>query len=52
MTSGNPFLNSSADQDAVVKLGMSTNNSSGSAIGSPSGFPQLTNGSTYTVQIN
>lgn len=52
MTSGNPFLNSSADQDAVVKLGMSQNNSSGTSIGSPVGFPILTNGSTYTVQIN
>jgi hypothetical protein len=52
MTSGNPFLNASANQDSVVKLSMSTVNSSGTTIGSPVGFPALTNGSTYTVQIN
>lgn len=51
-SSGNPFQNSSAGQIACVRISMSNVNSSGTAIGSPQGFPIMTNGATYTVQIN
>ena len=52
MSAGNPFLNASANQGYVDKISMSSVNSSGTTIGSPVGFPILTSGSTYTLQIN
>ena len=52
LQSGNPFQSTGADQISAVRISVSNVNSSGTAIGSPAGFPIMTNGATYTIQIN